>query len=301
MGRMPAVRTGTPRSAADRAVPLSAARLRAALRGAAEPAVRALWTDLRVVRETGSTSSDVLALARAGAPEGLVIAAETQTAGRGRQGRTWLSQPGASLTFSALLRPRPVPPSARGWVPLLAGVAVASAVGELTGIDVCLKWPNDVLIGERKLAGILAEQDGGADDAIVLGIGMNVLGAERHLSVPGATSLQAHGAGQTDRTALLAEILRQLARWYLRWTGIGDGDPDVCGLRPEYLRLSSTVGRPVRVELPGGRTLAGTAVGVDGTGRLRVDAGGHGAAASALGVDDAGLIAVSAGDVIHVR
>jgi BirA family biotin operon repressor/biotin-[acetyl-CoA-carboxylase] ligase len=296
MGGMPVARSRTSGSAAGptATAPLSAARLCAALGGAGEldvagQAAGALWTDLRVVAETGSTSSDVLALARAGAPEGLVIAAETQTAGRGRQGRTWRSVPGASLTFSALLRPRPVPPPARGWVPLLAGVAVATAVRELTGIGTVLKWPNDVLVGESKLAGILAEQDGGADDAIVVGIGMNVLGAERDLAVPGATSLQAHGAGQTDRTALLAEILRQLGSWYLRWAGPGQGDPDACGLRAEYLRLSATVGRRVRVELPGGRTLTGTAAGVDGTGRLLV------------GSADPEQVAVSAGDVIHVR
>ena len=293
MGGMPVARTGAARSAAGRASPLSAARLRAALGGAAaggtaERGPGDLWTDLRVVAETGSTSSDVLTLARAGAPEGLVIAAETQTAGRGRQGRTWISLPGASLTFSALLRPRQVPQSARGWVPLLVGVAVVAAVRELTDIGARLKWPNDVLIGERKLAGILAEQDGGAGDAIVVGIGLNVLGAERDLEVPGATSLQAQGVAQIDRTILLAAILRQAGYWYLRWTGTG-GDADGGGLHSEYLGLSATVGQRVRIDLPGGRALAGTAVGIDGTGRLLVEAG------------RAAPVAVSAGDVIHVR
>jgi BirA family transcriptional regulator, biotin operon repressor / biotin---[acetyl-CoA-carboxylase] ligase len=302
MGRMPVARAGASRSAVGRAAPLSAARLRVALGGAAENGPGDLWADLRVVAETGSTSSDVLTLARAGAPEGLVIAAETQTAGRGRQGRTWVSLPGASLTFSALLRPRQVPPSARGWVPLLVGVAVVAAVREITGIGARLKWPNDVLIGERKLAGILAEQDGGAGDAIVVGIGLNVLGAERDLHVPGATSLQAHGVAQVDRAILLAAILRQTEHWYLRWTGTR-GDADGCGLRGEYVGLSATVGQRVRVDLPGGQALAGTAVGIDGTGRLLVEArrDGKEAADSGPATDDAGPVAVSSGDVIHVR
>ena len=135
---------------------------------AASPALRAdllteavtggagrLWTSVRIVASTGSTNADLLVR---GGPEGQVLVAEEQTAGRGRAGRTWVSQPGASLTFSALLRPASVPPSARGWLPLLTGVAVAAGVRSAAGVAVSLKWPNDVLVGDRKLAGILAEQ-----------------------------------------------------------------------------------------------------------------------------------------------
>ncbi len=117
-----------------------------------------LWTSIRVVASTGSTNADLLAR---GGPEGQVLVAEEQTAGRGRAGRTWVSQPGASLTFSVLLRPASVPPSARGWLPLLTGVAVAAGVRSAAGVAARLKWPNDVLVGDRKLAGILAEQSAG--------------------------------------------------------------------------------------------------------------------------------------------
>ncbi len=251
-----------------------------------------LWNEVKVVAETGSTNSDLLRLAAAGAPQGLVLAAQAQTSGRGRQGRVWQSAPGAALTFSVLLRPRCVPQSARSWVPLLAGVATASAVRAVTGVDARLKWPNDILIGEGKLTGILAEQTTGA--AIVVGIGLNVRGGVGELPVPTATSLELHGAGHVDRTDLLAEILRRLDRWYRRWTepgAAGAGDADACGLRPEYVRLCATIGRAVKISLPGGRSLTGTAVDVDGTGRLIVRADQPGG----------DLVPVSAGDVIHVR
>ncbi len=142
--------------------PLDAERLRAALRGehGAAGGTGTLWTDVRIVAATASTNTDVLRLAAAGSPEGLVIAAESQTAGKGRQGRIWQTRPGAALTFSLLVRPDPVPQAGRGWLPLLAGVAVVHALGQVSGLDARLKWPNDVLAGDMKLAGILAEQAG---------------------------------------------------------------------------------------------------------------------------------------------
>src|SRR5215468_10429170 len=131
--------------------PLDAAALQ---RAAVRP--QGLWRAVEVVGRTGSTNADLLARALRGEPEGVVLAAEEQTAGRGRMGRTWVAPPYAALTFSLLTRPG-VPPARRGWLPLLAGVAVATAVTELTGVEARLKWPNDVLVGEAKLAGILAE------------------------------------------------------------------------------------------------------------------------------------------------
>src|ERR1022692_4666121 len=128
----------TPGAAVARIAPLNLARLRAEAAGP-----QSMWTDIRVVAETGSTNADVLKLGAGGAPEGLVIAAESQTAGRGRQGRSWHASPAAALTFSALLRPGSVPQAARGWVPLLAGVAVARAVRQVAVVDARLKWPND--------------------------------------------------------------------------------------------------------------------------------------------------------------
>ena len=118
-----------------------------------------------------------------------------------------------------LLRPADVPPTRLGWLPLLTGVAVAAAVRDEAGVPASLKWPNDVLVGERKLAGILAEAHG---DAIVVGVGLNVTLSQAELPVPTATSLLIEDAASTDRAALLAAILTELARRYRAWRT----DPD---------------------------------------------------------------------------
>lgn len=254
-----------------------------------------LWSDLDVVAQTGSTNEDLLAAARAGTAEGAVLVAEGQSRGRGRQGRSWISPPGAALTFSVLLRPA-MPPAERGWLPLLTGVALTRALQAATGVDVALKWPNDVLAGGAKLAGILAEQAG---DAVVVGIGINVGAAPEDLPAASAgalepTSLARCGAPGTDRGSLLVAILGELEHWYRRWTAASpgaaafSGAADISGLRAEYLRCCSTIGRQVRVQLPGGSELAGTASGIDPVGRLIVETA-------------AGAVPVSAGDVIHVR
>ena len=264
--------------------PLDAAGLR---RAALRP--DGLWREIEVVPSTGSTNADLLARARRGEPEGVVLAAEEQTAGRGRMGRTWVAPPYAALTFSLLIRPD-VPPARRGWLPLLGGVAVAAAVAEVTGVDARLKWPNDVLAGEAKLAGILAEAAG---DAVVVGIGLNVSTEPDELPGPGpgalpATSLRVAGATALDREKLLLAILTGFERWYQAWRQAG-GDPDRSGLRPEYTRLSATIGRTVRAELPGGQALSGLAAGVDSDGRLLVR------------VSSGAEVAVAAADVVHLR
>jgi len=183
-----------------------------------------------------------------------------------------------------------VPPAARGWLPLLTGVAVVAGIEQQAGVRATLKWPNDVLASgaeeTRKLAGILAEQAG---DAIVVGVGLNVSASRDELPSEAATSLVLAGAQDPDRQAILVAVLRELERWYLRWTsGPAPGDAKACGLRAAYLTVCSTVGQDVRVELPGGGVLAGRAVGVDAAGCLLVSAADS-------------LHAVSAGDVIHVR
>jgi BirA family transcriptional regulator, biotin operon repressor / biotin---[acetyl-CoA-carboxylase] ligase len=254
-----------------------------------------LWAEVRVVEETGSTNADLLAEARSGAGEGLVLVAEAQTAGRGRMGRRWISPPRRALTFSVLLRPA-VPAGLLGWVPLLAGVAVASALQQTAGVEARLKWPNDVLADGAKLAGILAERWGGA---IVVGTGINVLQQPGELPVPTATSLlMARGPGPEApgpadgpdmRERLLTAVLDELARWYSAWLDQPQpGDADGCGLREEYLRRSGTVGTAVTVMLPGGQNLTGTAAGIDAAGRLEIRT-------------PAGLVQVSAGDVVHLR
>jgi BirA family transcriptional regulator, biotin operon repressor / biotin---[acetyl-CoA-carboxylase] ligase len=270
------------------APPLDAAALRRAVVRTA-----GLWRSVEVTAVTGSTNADLLAQAVGGAADGLVLAAEEQSEGRGRLGRAWVAPPRAALTFSLLVRPRTVPPPRRGWLPLLAGVAVASAVHAVAGVDARLKWPNDVLAGPAKLGGILAEAAG---DAIVVGIGLNVSTGPAQLPPPGpnpggalaATSLFAQGAANLDREALLTGILAGFERRYQAWVQ-ADGDPERCGLRAEYTGLCATIGRRVRAELPGGQLLSGLAAGVDPDGRLLVR------------VSPDADVPVAAGDVVHLR
>jgi BirA family biotin operon repressor/biotin-[acetyl-CoA-carboxylase] ligase len=255
------------------------------------PPSRGMWLALDVTASTGSTNADLLARAADPAsPEGQVLVAEEQTAGRGRLGRSWSSVPGASLTFSVLLRPASVPAARRGWLALLAGVAVASAVRSAGCVDAVLKWPNDVLAADRKLAGILAEQspDG---SAVVIGTGLNVAAAPGELTASATglvpTSLRAEGV-TASREDLLLGLLDRLEHWYAAFRA--DPDPGRSGLLDAYRELSATLGRTVRVELPAGGAVTGVARDIDAEGRLLV----------AEGSGDS-VTAVSAGDVVHVR
>jgi BirA family biotin operon repressor/biotin-[acetyl-CoA-carboxylase] ligase len=244
-----------------------------------------LWTSVDVVARTGSTNADLLAR---GGLAGQVLVAEEQTAGRGRMGRSWVSEPGAALTFSVLLRPAAVPPARRGWLPLLAGVAVAAAVRSVAGLPATVKWPNDVLIGDRKLAGILAEQSG---DVVVIGIGINVATPLSALPASSGglrpTSLLIEGADVT-REVLLIEALRELERRYLAF--LADPDAGRSGIQAAYRELCATLGRRVRIELPGDRTIVGVAEDVDTDGCLLVREG-----------ETSSVQPVSAGDVVHLR
>ncbi|MCA6093276.1 biotin--[acetyl-CoA-carboxylase] ligase [Streptomyces sp. SCA3-4] len=262
--------------------PLNATALR---RGLLRPG--ALWTSVDVVQRTGSTNSDLVA---SGGPEGAVLVAEEQSAGRGRLDRTWSAPPRSGLFFSVRLTPGPGVPAGRwGWLPLLAGVATATALSRAAGVDTALKWPNDLLVTvdgqERKAGGILAERAG---DSVVVGIGLNVSLRADELPVPGAGSLALAGAKVLDRDPLLRAVLRSLEEWYGEWRAAG-GDPAACRLQEAYAAGCATLGRTVRAELPGGRDLVGEAVAVDGDGRLVL--------ATAEGVQEP----VGAGDIVHLR
>lgn len=240
------------------------------------------WTDVRVVQETGSTNVDIATLARTGALPGLVLVAEVQRAGRGRLDREWTAPPRSGLFFSVLLRPRGVRAAQWGWLPLITGLAVAEPLARLGGLDVRLKWPNDVLVGERKLGGILAERVG---DALVVGVGLNVSMRADELPLPSATSLGIEGSSTLDRDSLLRAVLRSMDTRYSAFEA-AEGDPGAA--RADYRDACATLGRTVRVLLPGDRAVEGCAVAVDDDGRLVVDAAG-------------GPEALSAGDVVHVR
>ncbi|MFF4868136.1 biotin--[acetyl-CoA-carboxylase] ligase [Streptomyces sp. NPDC000961] len=247
-----------------------------------------LWTSLDVVPTTGSTNTDLAA--RAGdLPEGAVLVAEEQTSGRGRLDRTWSAPARSGIFVSVLLKPD-VPAHRWGWLPLLTGVAAATGLAKAAGVDMSLKWPNDLLVSvkgeERKTGGILAERAG--TDGVVVGLGLNVTLREDELPVPGAGSLLLADAVSTDRDTLLRAVLRSLAQWYGEWTRAG-GDPGASGLQEAYAAGCATLGRRVRAELPGERTLEGEAIALDGDGRLVV------------ATEGGGTEAVGAGDIVHVR
>ncbi|MFF2199303.1 biotin--[acetyl-CoA-carboxylase] ligase [Streptomyces sp. NPDC058145] len=266
--------------------PLNAAALRRGL-------VRegGLWSEVELVQRTGSTNSDLVARAAAGrAGEGAVLVAEEQTAGRGRLDRQWTAPPRSGLFFSVLLEPAEVPVARWGWLPLLTGVAVATGLSRAAGVDTALKWPNDLLVTvggeERKTGGILAERAG--DDGVVIGVGINVSLRAQELPVPQAGSLALAGAVSTDRDPLLRAVLRSLEDWYGRWRSAG-GDPAASGLQETYAAGCATLGRTVRAELPGDRSVVGEAIAIDGDGRLVI--------ATEAGVREP----VGAGDIVHLR
>ncbi|MDG9716293.1 biotin--[acetyl-CoA-carboxylase] ligase [Streptomyces sp. DH24] len=266
--------------------PLNAAALRRAL-------VRegGLWSQVDVVQRTGSTNSDLVDRAAKGeAREGAVLIAEEQTAGRGRLDRQWTAPPRSGLFFSILLNPTEVPVARWGWLPLLTGVAVATGLSRSAGVDTALKWPNDLLVTvggeERKTGGILAERAG--DDGVVIGVGVNVSLRADELPVPQAGSLALAGATGTDRDPILRGVLRSLEQWYVKWRRTG-GDPAASGLQETYAAGCATLGRVVRAELPGDRSISGEAVAVDGDGRLVL--------ATENGVQEP----VGAGDIVHLR
>lgn len=288
---------------------------------------------LRVLPSVESTNTALAAAAEDGAPHASVVVAEEQTAGRGRLGRTWSAPPRSGLFVSILLRPE-VPMGAWTWLPLLAGVAVREAVARTAGLEVALKWPNDIVVSpdgetaeggsaapsavaaqaagtaqagsaapsaaatqagsvahshgdDRKLGGILCETVP-AQNAIVVGIGLNVTLREKELPVPQASSLALAGAESTDRDPLLRALLRAFGTWYGRWSEAG-GDARAAGLAEAYHEACATLGRRVRAELPGRPDVTGVATGLDAAGALLVTTA------------EQEEVAIGAGDVVHLR
>lgn len=238
--------------------------------------------------ESASTNAELVAAAADPAwPDLSVIATDRQTAGRGRLDRTWITPPGASLAVSVLLRPR-VPVSRLGWIPLIAGLAVARAADALLGdADVFVKWPNDVLIAGRKLSGVLSELT--ADGSVVVGAGINTAATTDDLPGDAATSLAVEGSSATSADEVLSTYLAELVPLYRSFVA-ADGDATASGIRAAVSERCGTIGSRIRLEVPGGTVVFGTARGIDADGRLVVQP--H---------DGSGLLPVSAGDVTHVR
>ena len=232
----------------------------------------ALLTAPSIVRfDTVDSTQDCAArLAANGAADGTVVVAETQTAGRGRRGRVWQDVAGASLLLSVVVR-TPLPAARVPLLSLAAAVGVAEALRGAGHVEARLKWPNDVHVDGRKIAGILLERRG---DVVLLGIGVNVSQREFDADLE-ATSLALAGGG-SDRESVLAAVLAEVTRWRQRLEQ--DGFEVV---RARWMALATTPGRQVRVE-----SVVGTALGLDEDGALLID-------------DGTATVRVLAGDVLE--
>ncbi len=260
------------------------------------PLSRKIAHDLDLLPEAGSTNAELVARALAGGLNDFTVVATTsQTAGRGRLDRAWVAPPGRTIAVSVLLAPGELPGERWGWMPLLAGLAMTRAVASLVpDRTVALKWPNDVLVDGLKVSGILAELLPGTGTgagtgavALVIGAGLNLTMTPDELPTPASSSLTLLGAaeeGIVDRA--LAAYLGALRGLYEDFRGVGF-DPEG-GLRDAVTAVCSTIGREVRVELPGAADLLGRAEGLDEAGRLIVSDRGR-------------LVPVAAGDVTHLR
>lgn len=212
---------------------------------------------LRYVEETGSTNADMLALAEQGAPEGTWLRAGRQTGGRGRMGRSWES-PDGNLYCSTLVRVQAHDPAAH-TLALVAANAVHALIAPLCTADAKIKWPNDILVGGAKIAGILLERVG---DAIVVGIGVNVTRHPTALDRP-VTSLAVQGATDAKAAALLERLAQLFAHWLGIWRAQG-----LEPVRTHWLLNAHPAGTPMRVAMPDGEVAEGAFDTLDRQGML---------------------------------
>jgi len=230
-----------------------------------------------------STMDEAFRLGNENCPEGTVVCAEFQTKGRGRLGRVWASPKGKGLYFSIVLRPN----LALAHLPqmtLMSAVALAEAIEEVSGVEPSIKWPNDILLNNQKLAGILTELRAESDQVrfVVLGIGLNINSSANQL-VPAATSLKIAANRPFNRCEVFQAILRSLEKGYLRLL-----DHDFAGIRKEWKKRSATLQKKVRITDSSG-TIEGIAVDLDQDGALLIRQ------------DSGAIVRKSAGDVILLR
>jgi BirA family biotin operon repressor/biotin-[acetyl-CoA-carboxylase] ligase len=253
--------------------------------------LRTLVARIDYVDATGSTNADVATAALADAdawPDLSVLTAGEQTSGRGRSGRQWQSLAGASLSVSVLVRPKLVAIEHYGWLPILAGLAMTRAVAKwLPQSEVSLKWPNDVLVGDKKICGVLSELLSDAS-GVVIGVGLNLTQAQEALPIANATSLRLEGATISFEAALEG-FLFEFVSLYTDFVN-HRGDADASGLRRGASAKCSSIGRRVRVLLPGDQQIEGKGIELDQSGRILVAIDG-----------EHQLYAVAAGDIVHLR
>ena len=245
---------------------------------------------LESVASTESTNTDLIAAATANAaewPDFSVLVTAEQTAGRGRSGREWQAPAGSSLFVSVLLRPSAVPATQFSWLPLIAGLAMSNAISGFAGLTrATVKWPNDVLIADKKVCGVLSELLGDLS-GVVVGAGVNVFQSQEQLPVPTATSLALESIGVGSLDDLLAAFLKNLKRNYEEFIALA-GELSGSDLHASINAACSSIDRDVRVVLPGDQEFFGRAIEIDSLGRLVVQ-------------NQAETRAVSVGDIVHLR
>lgn len=213
-----------------------------------------------------STNLVAKSRARQGAREGTLVVADRQTAGRGRRGRGWESEPGEGLYMTLILRPEDLPACRAPELIFPPCMALCRALRVVSGLDVRIKWPNDLVASQKKIVGILLEMSALEDrvDWAVVGMGVNLRGSRIGEVVPHAASLEMLGCRDVDRDALIGRFETELSEIYGRWARSG-----LAGVLEEYRALSLTIGRPVRV-LGGDGQYEGFAEGIAPDGALLV-------------------------------
>ena len=236
-----------------------------------------------MVDSTGSTQVDLVKKVRDGiATHGDVLATEYQSDGRGRLDRTFVAPARSALLFSFYIEPKN-DGQTWGWLPLLAGQSACRAISEVLNIrdndELKLKWPNDILLNNRKVAGLLAERvENGNSTGVVIGMGINVHTRQEELPIPTATSFAVQGYTGCDRNTLLIEILKSFSDHFQRW------ENQDSSLLLEYTKVSATIGKRVEIELPGQSKVTSVATSVDASGALVLEDGTH----------------ITVGDVVHI-
>jgi BirA family biotin operon repressor/biotin-[acetyl-CoA-carboxylase] ligase len=230
---------------------------------------RRLGHTIHALGTVDSTQAEASRLAAVGAPEGTVVMASHQTAGRGRRGRQWLDAEGENLLMSVVLRP-PVPPEQAPQLSLVGSVAMVDALRASAGLRASIRWPNDVMMGERKICGMLPEATTSAPGALghlVLGIGLNVNQAAFPESVRAlATSVRLETGRESDVGEMMESVLAALDRWYTRFLAAG-----IDGVREAWLERSQSIGR--RARTGDGREGVAVDLAHDGALLLRTDIG----------------------------
>ena len=253
------------------------------------------------VETTGSTNADLISTGT-NLPDFTVLVADFQSAGKGRSGRDWVAPPLSSLFVSVLLKPTEFGADKFSWMPLLAGLAMSETVSHFlagnpdqasetagaTPKSVGLKWPNDVLVNDKKISGVLSELLPDLS-GVVIGAGLNISQAPVDLPIEAATSLHIETQQKFSRNDVLRVYLENLSGLYAALKAAA-GDPIASGLKGKVDQRCITIGREVRVILPGNQELFGRAVAIDDTGRLLVQPS-----------NGQELFAVSAGDIVHLR